>query len=392
MLKKKSILYIVHNYTSFQKDQIEEAAKYFEHVYVIVRYKPITILVNLLPFSVLKKYKEDNCIDSHNIPSNVKIFKSLVLYIPYGSFYKHAGEAHFHSVDSVIKKYKIQFDLIHSHFLWTSGYVGMKLSDKYNVPFVVTGHGYDVYSLPFKSEGWKKTIMQILAKASGIITVSSFDSNYLEKLVEKERINVIPNGFSPSLFYLIDKKEARKDLGINQEKKVCLIIGNLIKIKGHKYLIEAFREIKKDFPETALYIVGEGNLRYSLEKLVTDLNLQEDVFFVGIQPHSEIVKWVNAADLLIISSLQEGGPVVALESLSCGLPVVSTKVGMMPELLSSSDYGLICEVKSSSSLLEGIKKAYAKDWDKEKIIKYAQEYTWENVTKKIINIYKGIID
>ena len=140
MLKEKNILYIVHNYTSFQKDPIEEAARYFKKVYVLVRYKPISRIAKHIPIKWIKKYDDSLIIDTWNIPNNVEVIRTPVWYLPYGIFYKILGTLHFRAVERAIKKHQIIIDLVHSHFIWSSGFVGMKLKEKYHVTQIILLH------------------------------------------------------------------------------------------------------------------------------------------------------------------------------------------------------------------------------------------------------------
>lgn len=393
MLKKKNILYIVHNYNSFQKDSIEEAAKYFKNVYVLVRYKPISRFVRKIPIKWLKKYDDSYVIDLRNLPSNVKIFKTPVWYLPFGIFYKWLGKLHYKSVETVIQKYNIKFDLVHSHFIWSSGYVGMKIKEKYHVPFVVTGHGFDVYSLPFKDKQWTRICKEILMKADKIITVSSFNQGYILKLIEdKSRISVIYNGFSPEIFYPIEKIEARGKINLTKTGKICVSVGNLVKIKGYDYLIKAFSRLEKDYENVSLYIVGSGSCHTRLNKMVQNLNLEGKVHLVGARPHNEIVNWINSADLLVISSLREGASVVLLEALSCGVPVIGTNVGIVSDVLTSSSYGYICKTKNVDDLKEKIEKGLSRKWKREKIAQYGGQFTWSDSVKKLLKVYLNLLE
>ena len=393
MLKEKNILYIVHNYNSFQKDSIEEAAKYFENVYVLVRYKPISKYIKKIPIKWLKKYDDSSVVDLRDVPSNVKIFKTPVWYLPFGIFYKWLGKLHYKSVEAAIEQYQIKFDIVHSHFIWSSGYVGMKLKEKYHVPFVVTGHGFDVYSLPFKDKQWTQICREILMKADRIITVSSFNRGYLLKLVEdKSKIDVIYNGFSPELFYPIEKSEARKKINLPEKEKICVSVGNLVRIKGFDYLIKAFKELVKDYDNVSLFIVGSGPCHSRLNRIIRDLDLEEKVHLVGAKPHNEIVKWINSADLLVISSLREGAPVVLLEALSCGVPVVGTDVGIVSDVLTSSSYGYICKTKDVNDLKEKIEKGLSKKWNRDEIAQYGSQFTWSDSVKNLVNVYLNLLE
>ncbi|MGA9189446.1 MAG: glycosyltransferase, partial [Methanosarcina sp.] len=93
-------------------------------------------------------HKLSSKIDLIDKPTNVNLYPTPTFYFPSNSQYKKLGETHYKYVDKLIKKNTLQFDLIHSHFTWSSGYVGAKLKEKYDVPFIVTAHGYDIYTLP----------------------------------------------------------------------------------------------------------------------------------------------------------------------------------------------------------------------------------------------------
>lgn len=187
----------------------------------------------------------------------------------------------------------------------------------------------------------------------------------------------------------MDKFEARLKLGIPQDKKVLLNVANLVPVKGQKYLIESMKKIARVEDNVVLYIIGNGPLRKELETQIRRLNLEGTVRIVGARPHSEIPPWMNAADLFVLPSLSEGNPTVMFEALGVGLPFVGTTVGGVPEIITSEDYGLLCPPKDPECLAEKILIALEKDWDREKIRKYAEKFAWENITKQILNVYGG---
>ena len=231
------LLVISHSYASFQKDQIESLSSYLDFVYVLVRYNPIAEISSYIPIPALDPFKLDSKIDITNKPSNIKVYSTPILYAPFDSHYKKLGEKHFKHVEKAIKKNNINFNLIHSHFTWSAGYVGAKLKEKYNVPFVVTAHGYDIYDLPSRDEEWREKIEYVLNAADYVITVSNSNFECIKKLNVRTPVKVIPNGFSSDLFYPKDSNECRKTLSLPLDKEIILTVGNLIGIKGHKYLI-----------------------------------------------------------------------------------------------------------------------------------------------------------
>lgn len=393
MFRDKSILYIVHNYNSFQKDPIEETAKYFKKVYVLVRYKPISNIVKYFPIKWLKKYDDSKVIDLRDLPDNVEVLKTPIWYWPYGLLYRFLGEAHFKAVEKVIKKNNIKFDIIHCHFLWSSGYVGMKLKEKYNIPFVVTGHGFDVYKLPFKNNWWRNNIKNILEHADKILTVSQKNRKCLLKLsIEESKISVIGNGYNSRLFYPLEKGKVRKELGIDKSKKILLSIGNLEVVKGHKYLIEAVNRLKKTFPDILCYIIGEGSLHKELEELIKSNNLDEKMFLLGHMQHQDLNRWINACDVFVLPSLSEGLPIVMLEAIGSGKPFVGSNVGGIAEVITSSQYGFLVKPLNSEKLAEALYRAFNTEFSGEEIYKYSSKYTIEKLVRKIFKFYDKLLD
>lgn len=387
-LKKKTILYLVHDYSNFQKDPIEEAAKYFKKVYVLVRYKPISVIAKYLPLKWLKKYDDSLVIDLKDLPKNIEVIRTPVWYLPFGIFYKILGEFHYLAVDKAIKKNRIKFDIIHSHFLWSAGYVGMRLKQKYNRPFVVTGHGFDVYQLPFESKFWKKIIEKILESADFIITVSKYNLGYLEKLkIDNRKVHIINNGFDEKKFFIQEKSLIRKNLNIKNKRKVCLSVGNLEKIKGHENLILAMRKLTKTNHDIDCYIIGNGSQYKKLKRLIVENDLTDRVFLLGHKQHSEIGNWINASDVFIIPSLRESASVVLLEALSCGRPVVATRVGIVPDVLISNEYGYIVNPNEIEELSEKIELALSREWDEKKIKELSSSFSWKRSVNEIIKIY-----
>jgi len=101
---------------------------------------------------------------------------------------------------------------------------------------------------------------------------------------------------------------------------------------------------------------------------------------------------MNACDLFVLPSLNEGNPTVLPEALGCGKPFVGTRVGGVPEVISSDDYGLLVEPADAEDLAEKILAALNREWDREAILRYAQQFTWENIAKEIMGVYEQVLE
>lgn len=390
MLKDKTILFIVHNYNSFQKDQIESIAKYFKKVYVLVRSKPFPSIVKYISKRWLPLFDESYTIDLVELPSNVSVIKTPVLYIPFGILNRYIGISHLKAVEKAINNSDIDFDLIHSHFIWSSGYVGMKLKEKYGVPLIVTGHGYDVYQLPFSSTWWGNKIKTILAATDKVITVSKKNLSYLKKLNVKSNITVIPNGYNSKNFYPRDRMVCRTSLGLPLNKKIVLSVGNLNEVKGHEYLIKAFKTLTNSYKDMMCVVVGDGTLKTKLNKLVKIYGLDEFVFFVGKKPHFEIPLWMNSANIFVLPSINEGNPTVMFECLACNIPFIGTNVGGIPEII-TPDTGIVVEPKDPEALSIAIKKLLNQMNEKRDVNETVRQFTWDKIGGNIMKIYRQLI-
>jgi asparagine synthase (glutamine-hydrolysing) len=388
--KNNKILVVSHSYSAFVKDQIEQISKDCTEITVLARYNPIAEISNIFPINDLKPFTKASTIDLLNKPPNVNVMTSPILYMPTDSEYKELGEKHFKVVEKQIKDNNIKFDLIHSHFSWSAGYVGAKLKEKYNVRFIVTVHGFDIYDLPFKNNEWREKIEYVLNAADYIITVSESNLKCIKQLNIKTPVKVIPNGFTAKLFYPRDSKNCRNTLNLPLDKKIILTVGTLVEIKGHKHLIEAIGEVVKHRKDILCIIIGSGELKNKLQKQIKKAGLEKYIILAGGRPHNEIPIWMNSCDVFALPSLRESFGVVQIEAMACGKPVVATYNGGSEEIILSDELGYLTKPKNSAELAKIMLKALDKEWNNEKIIEYAKQFMWKNVAKNILKVYEMV--
>ena len=391
LINTKNELVLSHGYATFVKDQIEQLAPQFTNVTVLARHNPISELSNTIPLQYLTPYRKASIIDLSNKPSNVNVIITPIIYLPTDRQYKKLGDKHFRAVEKAIKNGGITFDLIHSQFTWSAGYVGAKLKEKHGLPFVVTARGYDIYDLPFRDDEWREKIEYVLNAADYIITVSNSNLECIKQLNVKTEVRVIPNGFRSDLFYPRNLAECRKKLNLPLSRRIILNVGAVYdEVKGGTYLIEAMKEVIKRKKDVLCIIIGSGKLKNKLEKQIKKAGLENYVKLIGGRAHTEIPLWMNACDVFVLPSLNEGNPNVMFEALGCGKPFVGTKVGGVPEIINSDDYGLLVEPTNPNELAEKIVIALDKQWDNDKIIRYAEQFRIENKAKVVLEVYEKV--
>jgi len=197
-----------------------------------------------------------------------------------------------------------------------------------------------------------------------------------------EKIQLIGNGVDGELFQMNDRRAARRALGIPEEGRILVSVAALREAKGQQHVIRALARIAARQPDLTLYLIGEGDYRKHLENLIQELSLRERVFLVGSKNSKEIPLWFNAADASILASSREGWPNVILESLACGTPVIGTRAGQIPEILSGGDLGVVTD-QDCDALATAIETVLGKTWDRDALAKFARRRPWSAVALEI---------
>jgi teichuronic acid biosynthesis glycosyltransferase TuaC len=384
-LKDKTLLILTPSYPNedesfiaetFVKYQVAELKQYFKKVIVIA---PV-----LRSFGYLKKDKlcKDYTYD------NVEIYFPRSIYVPIVWLSRILIDNRLQAVERCIEEHHLHFDLIHAHFTWPSGYIGVRLKEKYGKPVITTIHENGDWfdqevgmNHPLINTAW--------SGADALIRVNQKDVPVLKR--HNEQVYSIPNGFSTA-FHPIDTAVARERLGLSRDTKIIFTLGGLIQRKGFNYLIDAMEQIYNQRDDVLCFIGGAGPERGSLQGQIDRLHLGEKVKLLGSLPGDQLTLWMNACNFFVLPSLNEGNPTVMFEALGCGKPFVGTKVGGVPEVIASDDYGLLVEPADPEDLAEKILVALDREWDREAILEYAQRYTWKNIAKEIMGVYAQILE
>jgi glycosyltransferase involved in cell wall biosynthesis len=126
---------------------------------------------------------------------------------------------------------------------------------------------------------------------------------------------------------------------------------------------------------------------------VRELGLEDQVAFVrGPEPPSRVALWMSAADAFVLPSLHEGNPTVMFETLGCGRPFIGTRVGGIPDVITSPDLGELCDPGDAMGLADSIESVLDREWDPEKISGLAQRYSWRSVASDLFDVYDAVMN
>lgn len=218
---------------------------------------------------------------------------------------------------------------LHNHFADSSCTVAMLTSTMSGIPFSVTMHGPGIF---FEPMHWR--IDAKIARAAFVSCISHFcrsQGMLFSDQVHWDKLKIVHCGIDPSKYDIETSRVYAKRL---------LFVGRLDAVKGVPLLIDAVARLRADHPDLQLVVVGDGPARAELENASSDLG--EAVRFLGYRSQDEVAAILRETDMLVLPSFAEGVPVVLMEAMAARLPVVTTQVGGIGELVEDGVSGFIC--------------------------------------------------
>lgn len=263
-------------------------------------------------------------------------------------------------------------------------------------PKVYTVHGNNFKNMNVLKHG--KLISSIIdfiddfaiQRVNKVIVVDEKTKHYYVKKFPwlHAKINVIPVGIDTDIFRPRNKNALREKYNFDRDKNIVLYVGRYNKEKGLDLLIRSFRWVQKEMTDCKLVLVGEGPEKQNLRKLAEGT---KGVVFMDPLPHEKIPEILNCANVFALCSLYEGMPTVVLESLACGIPVVSTDVGDVHKVVRDGKTGYIVKTRTEEEISTKLIKVLSNsDKFKENCVEIAKEYSWDKIAEKIIGVYHEV--
>ncbi|PWR71772.1 GT4 family glycosyltransferase PelF [Methanospirillum stamsii] len=253
------------------------------------------------------------------------------------------------------------------------------------IPYIVCGRGSDVYLPNIYTKIISKMILQ---NADAIVALTDNMRQKMNEILDRE-IYIIPNGIDLNSFHAISPYSM-----LEKDKINIIFIGRLHPVKGIQYLIKAIKQVHEKIPQVRLVLIGEGEQRKSLEDLVERLGIEDCVIFFGSIPNNRIPDILNRADIFTLSSLSEGFPTVILEAMACGIPIVASRVGGIPDIMQNGVNGYLVEPKNPDDIAKKILDLLQHDDLRQEISQnnktHVKVYGWEKIALRFENIFLDI--
>jgi teichuronic acid biosynthesis glycosyltransferase TuaC len=243
-------------------------------------------------------------------------------------------------------------DVIHAHAALPCGHAAALLSRRLDIPFVVTVHGLDVFHTSFLGglpAIWRgEASVNVYGAARSVICISGKVQEILRAGVPAETHSaVVYNGVDPGLFSPALATSGPLDPEI-------LIVGNLLRSKGHELVFRALANLRSSFPQLRCRIIGEGPDRALFESLTRDLGIEKQVQFVGRQSRSQVAAAMRRCSVFVLPSRNEGLGCVYLEAMSCGKPVIGCRGQGIDEVMEHAKNGWLVPADGLEELVQGL--------------------------------------
>jgi len=341
------------------------------------------ILQQKLEVSVIKNENLSETIGLYKLYNGEIFFAKLLSLIRYTTLFK-----------KLVHEYILENGLpqiVHVHVPMKAGIIAWWLKRKYNIPYVVTEHWAiynDKAADAFYKRSWlfKYYTKKILRNASAFLPVSYDLGKAVKQIVCKIDYTVVPNVADTALF---------NDSGISFEKAHFRFVhvSTMKPQKNPEGIIRAFGAFYKQFPSTELLMVGEHSAL--LEQLAASTGLPKTkISFTGLVSYDAVASILKESDALLMFSRFENMPCVIIEALCCGLPVISTNVGGIKEIIDDTN-GLLVESEDETALLNAMISLYKQygNYNRRDIsVKAQKEFNYYTIGEMIAKIYNRVLN
>jgi len=247
----------------------------------------------------------------------------------------------------------LRLNHLHAHFADTPAQVTMYASMMTGIPYSVTAHAKDIYH---QDADWG-LLRDIALNSAFLVTVSEANRDYLRRKLPptvRDKIVRLYNGINLEVFLPAMGK---------RKGNVVLSVGRLVEKKGFRYLIESIGLLRRQGLKVDCRIIGDGEDHDALRSLVSKLNLARSVRLLGGMPQDRVLKQMQEATVFVLPAViaddgnRDSLPTVLLEAMATGLPVISTDVAGIPEILDRGECGLLVTQKDPDALAGAIAAA-----------------------------------
>lgn len=256
-------------------------------------------------------------------------------------------------------------ELVVCDWIIPGGLAASKIAEKLDIPLIFKVHSMDIHTikdLARRSPAHESYYREMGEAAARIVCNGPglYDEVSSSKLYDEDKIVSIPIGVDTQIFYPCpnnDKRQIRKNLGLDLEHIVILFAGTWETRKGTRDLVVALKNVLMAHANLSLTIAGpvkDQESRDDLESFATQNGIHNRIQFWGAVRPSEVASFMKASDIFVLPSYREGLPSALLEAMACGLVVICTPVGGIPKVIAHGKNGLLVDIGDQSALVDAL--------------------------------------
>jgi 1,2-diacylglycerol 3-alpha-glucosyltransferase len=297
-----------------------------------------------------------------------------------------------------------QYDLVHIHTPFVAHFAGVRLAKRLGIPFIETYHTYFeeylYHYLPLLPQAFMKSMVRWFTriqcnKVNTLVAPSTAMLNVLKEYGVKVPINIIPTGVERDLFKKGQGKNFRQKYDIPADRPVIMHVGRVAHEKNIDLIFNALVEVKKSIPEILLIVAGEGPALNHLNQLGKDLQLQDNLLYVGyLQRNSNLRDCYCAADAVVFASPTETQGLALLEAMAHGVPVISTAMLGTKDVLDAGLGALIAEETIMDFATKTVQLLEDKDLHEQlsrEAVSLAKSWSSSEMAQKMALLYRETI-
>lgn len=271
------------------------------------------------------------------------------------------------------------FDVVLGSWIFPDCCALAELSQELHFPLVAIAQGSDVHQY-LRIPARRRIILDRLPHISAVVTRSGELARLLMNAgLPAGRVHPIYNGIDFHCFTTGDSTSVRRELGLPEKAHVILFVGNFYDIKNPHLLVEAHARLCAE-SDCHLVLIGDGPLAPALRQTAARLGTTDRVTFAGRRDAPTVARYMQAADVLALPSRNEGVPNVILEAFACGLPVVASRVGGIPEVHNAAELGRLFPEGNLDELAGALRSVLQAPVARERIHAHARQFSWERTT------------
>lgn len=286
-------------------------------------------------------------------------------------------------------------DVVHIFFGIPDGPIGWLLKRVSGLPYIISLRGADVPSDEVKRFAKQYKVLRPFIRwlwhdADALVAVSNGLRCYAKETAPDLPIQVIPNAIDLSTFTPALQRESDGLVRL-------LYVGRFNTFKNVETLVEAAGKLSQmEVGEFELRLVGEGERRPILERLVSELGLTRQVQFVGWVPRQQVADQYRSADIFATATTWEGMPNTVLEAMACGLPVVGTQASGLQELVRQGVNGYLVPMKNPDALAEALARLIDNGYERRRMGRESRklaerEFAWEYIAEQYVEVYRKVL-